>query len=282
MNAFARGLSIIASSWSVLKTRPALMFLPLAGFLLCFPAAILVFKGELAAVHYFDGPGSLHDLHLSRFAWAGLAFPFYFACDCIVIFFNAALVDACLAILKGEEISFPQALGAAWARLPQILAWSLVSAVVSVLMLLLRGKNRSSIDLGAWLAGIGWRIACYLVLPVLVAQGLGPIGAVRESVALIRKNWGEGLTGSAGLGFIGSLCVFALVLLYYAGIKWAAPATPEFNFELLSAFAAVGLVVMVPFSTLGMIFRCGLYLYATTGQPPMALDAGSVRQAFQG
>jgi hypothetical protein len=260
------------------------MLLPLAGFLLCIPAFLLVLKGEVAAVHYFYGATSLHDFRVNKFVWVGLAFPLYFVCDCIVIFFNAALVDACLAILKGEEISFSGTLGAAWSRLPQLLSWSFVCAAVSVLMLALRqGDNRNSPNLGGWLMGIGWRIACYLVLPILVAQGLGPIGAVRESVALVRKSWREGLAGSVGLGSVGCVLVLAGVVLFYVILKKAGAAVgPEQDAELLLAFGSVTLVIAVFLSTLGMIFRCGLYLYATTGQPPAALGADAMEQAFQG
>jgi hypothetical protein len=257
------------------------MFLPLAGFLFCIPAFLLVFEGEVAAVHYFYGATSLHDFRVNKFVWAGLAFPLYFVCDCIVIFFNAALVDACLAILKGEEISFSDTLGAAWSRWPQLLSWSFVCAAVSVLMLALRGNNRNSSNLGGWLMGIGWRIACYLVLPILVAQGLGPIRAVQESVALVRKSWKEGLAGGVGLNSVGCVLVLAGVVLFYVILKIAgAAAGPKQDAELLLAFGSVALVIAVLLSTLGMIFRCGLYLYATTGRAPAGLPQDAVQQAF--
>jgi hypothetical protein len=52
-------------------------------------------------------------------------------------------------------------------------------------------------------------VVTYFVLPVLAAERLGPIAAVRRSSAILRSKWGESLAGEARFGLIGLLFVVA-------------------------------------------------------------------------
>ena len=65
---------------------------------------------------------------------------FVFVSSAIVIFFNAALIAAALERLRGGDPNIASGLRAASARLPQILAWALITVIVSLILQALRER----------------------------------------------------------------------------------------------------------------------------------------------
>src|SRR5215212_10751368 len=63
------------------------------------------------------------------------------------------------------------------------------------------------------LIGFAWNIATYLVVPVLAAEDIGPIDAVKRSTQLLKRTWGEQLVGNAGVGAVFGLMMFGIFLI---------------------------------------------------------------------
>src|SRR3569623_330584 len=61
--------------------------------------------------------------------------------------------------------------------------------------------------------GLAWTVATFLVVPVLASQAVGPVDAVKRSVELLKRTWGENLIGTVGLGAAFGLMTFLAVLL---------------------------------------------------------------------
>ena len=87
--------------------------------------------------------------------------------------------------------------------------------------------RRSNGVLAGWeriiirLVGLTWAVATYFVVPILAAEGTGPITALRRSVDLLKKSWGEGLTGNfvinaASLGVTMLIVAVATVVIIAA------------------------------------------------------------------
>jgi len=49
------------------------------------------------------------------------------------------------------------------------------------------------------LIGVAWSIATFFVIPVIAYGNLGPIGAFKRSVQLMKEKWGESL--AAGFSY---------------------------------------------------------------------------------
>ncbi len=67
------------------------------------------------------------------------------------------------------------------------------------------------------LLGATWTVASFLVVPVLVTRNVGPVDAVKESVLLLKKSWGENLIGHFGLGavfVVVYLALFAILAVF--------------------------------------------------------------------
>ena len=85
---------------------------------------------------------------------AVLGLVFVFVSSAIVIFFNAALVAAALERLRGGDPNIGSGLRAASARLPQILAWALISVIVSIILQALRERGGIAGQVAAWIGGV--------------------------------------------------------------------------------------------------------------------------------
>ena len=67
------------------------------------------------------------------------------------------------------------------------------------------------------LLGMGWTIASFLVVPILVAERKSPIDALKGSASLLKKTWGEQLVGNFSFGFV----FFLLAIPAYLAIALA-------------------------------------------------------------
>ncbi len=207
----------------------------------------------------------------------------------VAVFFNVALVHCALRCHSGRDPSIRAGLGAAASRLPQILGWALVAATVGVLLQVVDGVLRDKLGfLGSLLGGLldfGWSVTTYLVLPVLAAEGVGPVAAVRRSSAILRSKWGETLAGQTRFGLFGVLFFLQAAALFFLGLaletSGGATVTAGIGVLLMAAGVLYGLAALVAFQALGAIFQTAVYLVATTGQAPPGFDPALVGGAFR-
>ena len=93
---------------------------------------------------------------------------------------------------------------------------------------------------------MAWTLAAFLTVPVLVAQDVGPVEAVKESAALLKRTWGEGLIGNGGIGLVGGLAAVAVMLAGLALTGFLAKAglgAAAIGVIALSVLAVVGIGV---------------------------------------
>lgn len=276
-----RGWAMAKASWAVLKDQPTLAVFPVISaiaavvlsLLLVVPAAL----GFLTAAGLGASDKGLEAVgFVAFFAW-------YFVCTFAVIFCNAALIACVLQRFAGQPTSVRSGFAAAWRRLPQILGWSLIASTVGVLLQLLQSVLREKAGvLGDVLTGLAegvWGIATYFAVPVVVTEGLGPIAAVKRSSSILRKTWGESLTGMFGLNLV--LFLFLLPIFAIGGLLWASGGGTAAVVPLVSLCAVYGVVLTVVFTALGSIFRASVYRYATTGDVPGNMDRDLLASTFR-
>lgn len=283
-----RGWGMAGASWSVLKAYPKLAVFPvISGVALVGVSAVLIIPTGVGAL---VGAGmNLSDKAIESIAFVAL-FVWYFLCTFVVVFCNAALMSCALQSFAGQPPTIGSGFAAAGKRLPQILGWSLIAATVGVIMQALQTVLTDKLGffgdlLGAIVSGI-WGVATYLVVPVLVTEGVGPITAVKRSSAVLRRTWGESIAGSGGLGLISICFILPLIVVIPLGVALAGSvgggAAHGAILGTVIALAAVYvLAVIVVFTALGSIFRAAVYLYATTGAAPSFVDANLVQSSFR-
>ena len=198
---------------------------------------------------------------------------FVFGSSALVIFFNAALVAAALERLRGGDPNIGSGLRAASARLPQILAWALISVIVSIILQALRERGGIAGQVASMIGGVAWSLATFFVIPVLVAEGVGPIEGIRRSAGLLRQTWGRQIAASFGFGLVSIVGVILAVV---------PAALLFFVHPLLGIAVGIPLVALAlgTVSALEGIFKAALYDFAN-GDTPHGFDRSTLANAYR-
>ena len=207
-------------------------------------------------------------------------FAFYFVNYFVIIFFNSALIGCAVLRFNGEEASLVDGLTIAANRLPQILAWALVSATVGFLLKLIESAHQRAGEFVSAILGTGWSIITYFVVPVLVVENMGPFAAIQRSCTLLRKSWGESLVGQVGIGLIMFLLLLPGILLFLMGLMFVANNVAILGIAVMVLAGVYFLVWSAVGPAIHGIFLAALYQYASSGTAPAGFDQQALSGAF--
>src|SRR5207253_2069583 len=98
---------------------------------------------------------------------------FYLVTAYVTIFFNAALISQANVALSGGDPSVADGLRVAGANWARILPWALLSASVSLIIRAVEERLGFLGRIVVGLIGVAWQLVTYLVLPILVLEGIG-------------------------------------------------------------------------------------------------------------
>jgi Family of unknown function (DUF6159) len=278
VTSFSRSWRLVKASIAVLNSDGELLALPLlSGLATAGIGGVLIWQavgdGTLEAVK--DGGGGF-GAQQAYYLWL---FAFYVIEYFIIIFFNTALVGAAIERLEGGDPTLRSALGLALRRIGPIFGYAVISATVGILLRFV--SERLGIlgrVLGAG-AGLAWTVATFLVVPVLAAEGIGPVEAIEKSAGLLRKSWGENLVGNGGMSIVMGLIAVPLAAAFAGGIALLDTQQTLALVILVVAGMALAAVVLVG-AALSAIYAASVYYYATVGEPPVDFDGDLIRQAF--
>src|SRR5690606_15683182 len=142
---------------------------------------------------------------------------------------------------------------------------SLVSATVGMLLRMIESRSERSGQFIANLLGMAWSVTTYFVVPVLVVERTGPFVAVRRSVEIMRKTWGESLGATFSLSGIVMLVSLVGVVPLGLGAMMNADHITPIGVVLVGSGVAWIMAVSLISSTLSTILLAALYLYAAEG-----------------
>ena len=269
---FSRSWTLVKASADVLRSDKELLVFPLLSGL----AAMLVvatFIVPVFALRIFEsgiGVGG-----------AIFGFVFYLCQYFVIFFFNAALVGAAIIRLEGGDPTLADGFNAAKSRLGPILGYAAIAATVGMLLQALKNKQSNFLVrlIGSGL-GVAWTLSTFLVVPVLVQQNIGPIDAIKESVKLLKRTWGENAIGNVGLGLAFGLMMFGVIIvgLLLAFVSAQVSGALAITIIVITVLAAVALGVVQ--SALSAIYSAALYRFATVGEAPQGFEAIGLQSAF--
>ena len=269
------------ASATVLRSEKSLLVFPLlsglctllvaASFLI--PVAVMVIGGEHAG----------QDFHQRMSVGAYLLmFAFYLVQYFVIIFFQTALTGVALMHLRGEPTSVAAGFALARSRLPHIFGYALIAATVGLLLRMVQERLGLIGRLVVGFLGLAWTVATFLVVPILASQDVGPVDAVKRSVELLKRSWGENLIGNGGIGVVFGLLMLLAVLVAAALIGGAVAS------QSIVAIVFAVVVVVFGFILLGLIqsslhgiYAAALYRYAESGEASVGFDQGLLEQAFR-
>jgi hypothetical protein len=276
---FSRSLELARASWSVVRADKELMLLPVLSVI-----ALVVVVGSFAVPvavlgGLLDGtapaePGPVE--------WV-VALVFYVVSYFIGIFFNTALVGAALIRMDGGNPTVGDGLRIAWQRVGRIFGYACVAATVGLLLRAIEERVGWVGRLVVKLVGVGWALASFLVVPVLVTRDVGPVEAVKESAGLLRQTWGENIIGNVGLGLVFAAAYFVVVGAFVGLLVLAAQLdAPALAAIVVLAGVVTVLVVAALQATMQGVYAAALYRYAThPGAVVPGFPAGVMETAFR-
>ncbi|RIK38884.1 MAG: hypothetical protein DCC58_16075 [Chloroflexi bacterium] len=275
----ARSWRLGKESWAVLRANPTFMLFPVISTLV-----LVVVMAATAGAGVALFPGLVDDASsgsTSNAAGLVVLFVFYLISYTVMIFFNTALVSAVLTYMDGDAPSVGGALALARSRITAIVGYAAIAATVGVLLSVLRERGGIAGAIASLIGNVAWNFATYFVAPVLAAEGVGPVEAIKRSSGLFRRTWGEQIASGIGLGIFGFIIMLP-ALIIGGGIILVGFATGSIA-GVIPAVIIGGLIIALAatmLATLGTIFRAALYRYATAGEFVPGFDADLIRNAF--
>lgn len=275
---FARSWELMKASAAVLRSDKSLLMFPLLSGLCC-----LLVAGSFLIPIAVVAIGAEHEGRQGLPAAGYVAlFAFYLVQYFVIIFFNTALAGAAMQRLRGEPTSVGAGFAVAKSRIGAIFGYALIAATVGLFLRALQERLGFVGRIVAGLLGLAWTVAAFLVVPVLASENVGPMDAVKRSVALLKRTWGENLIGNAGLGVVFGLLTFVAVLVAALLVVGAiaSQSMPLIIAAIAVAVVGLSLLALVQASLQG-IYAAALYRFAEEGKVGMGFDQALLEQAFR-
>ena len=272
MGRIRRTLDLAKASWGVLKQDRELVWLPAIAFVVSVvvAAAVLVPIALTTDLDAAQGEQSVSGLTVVLLILLSLAI------TVISVFFKGALVSGANERLTGGDPTVASAIGGALARFHRLLPWALLTGTVGLVLQVVRERSGMLGRIVVGFIGGAWEVVTFLVVPVIIVEGTGPVDSVKTSAELFRRTWGENLAARIGFGLLGFVAIIPMILLGAAG----AAIGSIIGFLLIAA-AVVGVAgVAAVLSALGAIFQTALYHYAVGNTAVTGFDPAVLRDSF--
>jgi hypothetical protein len=252
----ARSWRLTATAWELVRRDRAMLALALLGM-----TSALIWLAAYTLIGGYSSDGSSQGKVFLAILIA--LYPSTF----LSVFFNVALASAANAALDGRRLTFGEAIAESRKRLGKIALWSLLSAGVGALLAELSSRIPGGGRIASALVGAAWGLATLFVIPILATEAPtpGPIKALKESVGVIRKRWGESISGTVTISFWTVFVAIPAALLLGVGFALIGGNSATAGAVLVAVGGLLLFAVMAISSAVQQVFSLCLYEYATDG-----------------
>jgi len=206
--------------------------------------------------------------------WLVLFF-FYVANYVVITYFNVAFAHVALNRLMGGTATLDDGLKIAWARKHAVLQWAVLASTVGILLKWVSDRS----TLGKFIAsilGYVWRLATYLVMPMLALEDLSAGEALYSSASLLKRTWGEVLIAGFSFPLLFWILASPGIALFFLG---------GFMGQSIGLAAVVvlayWLLLAVIVSSAEQTFTAALYLYARD-RKTIGFSKNDLKKAWEG
>ncbi len=303
MNKFQRSWQLFRSSLTVMQQNKKLLIFPIIISGLMLLIALFFFGAFAFQPTGYSYTSSAHWKTVANSAWVSapaqqgsrhsegalkpLAVVYlaimYFVSMFLATFCNVAFYNEILKALNGQAVSIRAGFQFACTRWKSILLWAAFAGVIGYIIKSLEERFGLFGKIVLRLVGTAWSVACVFVIPIIITDPeSNPFTILKKSALTLKNTWGESLIGYAGVAF-GSLIVMVGSVIYL-GAAFAGSMALN-NFWLFGFAFVAWLIGIFAFSYVvsvaSQIFRCALYLYATTGNVPPPYNADMMTMAWK-
>ncbi|WP_418286714.1 DUF6159 family protein [Halorubrum sp. DTA46] len=255
------GWTLTKDSANVIRDNPELVLFPLlaglasAAFLIVFFVPMLIANLVGSGLEY-----------VALFVW-------YFATTFLSTYAAAGLVHATNEAFHGRDPSVRESLAAVSDRVGPIVAWSLISATVSVVLKAIEDADNPIARLLGALFAVGWAIMTFFIVPVIVFEDVSVTSMFSRSTDTFRNTWGETLGAGFGITLVVGLFGIVLAVAALAVSLPLAAFFPAAGGILAVVLLAVALATTYLLSqTIWGVAKTALYVYAAEGRAPSQFE----------
>lgn len=261
MGGFPTGLSLVRVCLRTVAKDPEIILLHIMSYAFSLSLLIIYLALVLGDLSESSLSSALADPSIII-----VLFPYFIIAGAVGIFFRAASIAIASIRLRGGDPVARDGLVAAGRRVHLIIAWAVITAVVTVVTSILRSKSRGGSRLLVEGASLAWGIVTYFVIPVMLFENLGPIEAIDRSARIVRRTWREALGGNFGIGLIMLAVAVPGILLYPIGaMAWGMAGG-------VGLVLAYWIFVSLIFAAVGSVLVAALYEVAVAGRRPEGFD----------
>jgi hypothetical protein len=265
-----RSFELVKASWRILMEDKKLLAFPIMSGIV----TLLVIATFVVPLIISNGAYSLATDSVTGIV---LLFLFYLVCYFVVIFFNVGLISCVHAKLNGKDMTVREGLSAAGRHLGSIVAWAVIASTVGLILHIIEDRAGLLGQIAAAVVGGVWSLVTLFVMPVLAFEDKNVFSAMKESLELFKKTWGESVVGTISITLIfGAMGVVGLLLVL--GTLFIGSTT--LFFVALALFIVLIAVLAILASAMQGIFTVALYTYAKTGSAPGIMPPGVIESAF--
>lgn len=267
------------ASWAVVKQNRSLLSFTVLGIALA--AIPFVVLWVPAALFLMRDQNVIGIILIVLGAW-GIAFAVQLAL--------AALVVGADEALHGRPVSVGACFRRALGRFGALLSWSGINAIMQLFVGALQGDDSGSgiadlvisiarVFLGV-LVEMAWRLISFLVVPLIVLESAGAIGALKESFAIFRQHWGTQIKGFVRIS-IPVVLWFMLpgLALLIVGIALAVFDRPLIGVPLLLIGVILLTIGSLLYNTVRGVFSVVLYRFLKDGEALPGFTAQELQEA---
>ena len=212
----------------------------------------------------------------------------------IGIFSIGAVNAHALSVARGQRKGFGYGYAIAAARLPQLIAWWILTVVVGTVLHMIE-RIRFVGPIIALLLGLGWAILTFFSITAIMATGCGPFGAIGRSkqtiVDCIQKARGPhsdadlktmriGLRVGGPLLIVSMLLGLAAMAMIFIDMRWLHQGGHGLTIGMFGTLIGVMIVNGAFRSAMYAVLKSVLYVWAEEDTVPENVDATILDNAF--
>lgn len=271
---------LMGQSWQILKADKELLIFPFISGICCILVTASFIVPSILTEFWMPPDMEAEEGQVvpieKQIVYYGKLFAFYFCNYLVIILFNSAIVGCAAMRMQGQNPTISDGFRIAAANIHSIIGWALISATVGLILRIIEDKNEKIGHFVASLLGTVWTLMSFLVLPILVIEGIGPFAALKKSTRLLKQTWGAQIGANFSFGMIFFLLSLPAVGIIVLGVFSQSP-----TIMILCIAAAVIYFIILSLiqSTLSMIFQVALYTFMDTGSAPLGFDSSLLRNS---
>lgn len=269
-----RGAKLAMGSIKILiRNKRLLWFSLLSGLVLLFSLATNMYIQIISGTNPFPGTGLVSGagailIAKESFPWFILTFVVGIISTFLTCFLLAGLIACASLVLSGKITTTREGLSRAGDHIWSLAGWAIIGALVGTALSFTTNSYTASIPviLISMVATVVFGVLTMFVVPAIVLNDEDLFSAIRTSVLMFRKTWGE-IIICAGIFFLMAFVIMLIAVIPISMIGFSSGSTAMVGVAVI-LYMLVMIVLLFIGSTIVGIATLGLYTYGTTDRIP--------------